>query len=164
MSKRLLPWYILLLIVLLCAAIVLSTKEGFKTNATDFENDLSNKPQLLALFYSTNCGYCKDLQPEWDSASKGLSEDATTSVDCTSTAGGTTDPAVSELMKKYNITGFPTMIYFNNGVMQETYDGPRKSADIIEYVQKKKSIVPATTSANGIEKKDNLLGIKNFGF
>ena len=38
--------------------------------------------------------------------------------------------------------------------MQETYDGPRKSADIIEYVQKKKSVVSESTSANGIEKKE----------
>ena len=59
MSKRMtllpLPWYILLLIVLLCAAIFISTREGFSTNAANFKNDIKVSFKYFILNSNANC-------------------------------------------------------------------------------------------------------------
>ena len=141
MSKRSnLPWYILLLIVLLCGIVFLSTTEGFKTNASSFSNDIKKNSKALVLFYSNNCGYCKDLKPEWESAVSQLPEGSIASVDCSPSASGTSDPEVTKIMKEYGITGFPTMLFFNNGLVQETYDGERTTAAIVSYVKDKTDV------------------------
>ena len=131
MFKKTLPAFTLLLIVLLCAAMIMPI-EGFTTNAADLDNDLSNKPKVLLLFYTSTCSYCKDLEPEWKKVEEQF-PDTTTSVDCTNTS----DSGVKALMKKYNVSSFPRMAFFNNGVIQEDYSGPRKSEDIIQYVKSK---------------------------
>jgi hypothetical protein len=40
-------------------------------------------------------------------------------------------------MKKYNVSSFPYMVFFNNGVVQEEYTGARKTEDILKYVKSK---------------------------
>jgi thiol-disulfide isomerase/thioredoxin len=141
MSKRTtLPWYILLLIVILCGVIFLSTREGFTTNASSFKNDIKTNGNALVLFFSNNCGYCKDLKPEWENAVSQLDSKYIASLDCSPSAAGTVDPEVTAIMKEYNITGFPTMLYFNNGIVQETYSGERTSAAIVAYIKDKNQI------------------------
>lgn len=132
MFKKTLPVFTLLLIVLLCAAMLYTTSEGFTTNAHDLDSDIAKKPQVLVLFFTSSCGYCKDLAPEWEKVEAQL-PNTTTSVDCTNTS----DPDVKALMDKYKVTSFPRMAFFNNGVIQEDYNGPRKSEDIIQYVSSK---------------------------
>lgn len=138
MSKRSnLPWYILLLIVLLCGVVFIATREGFKTNASSFPNDIKSNSKALVLFYSNNCGYCKDLKPEWESAVSQLPEGVIASVDCSPSASGTVDPEVTKIMNQHGISGFPTMLFFNNGLVQETYEGERNAAAIVTYVKEK---------------------------
>jgi thiol-disulfide isomerase/thioredoxin len=132
MFKKTLPAFTLLLIVLLCAAMFMGSSEGFTTNAHDLDSDISKKTKVLVLFFTSNCGYCKDLAPEWEKVEAQL-PDTTTSVDCTNSS----DPDVIAVMKKYNVSSFPRMAFFNNGTIQEDYSGPRKSDDIIAYVKSK---------------------------
>jgi thiol-disulfide isomerase/thioredoxin len=112
--------------------MVFTTNEGFTTNAQNLDSDIAKKPQVLVLFFTSNCGYCKDLAPEWEKVEAQL-PNTTTSVDCTNTS----DPDVKALMDKYKITSFPRMAFFNNGVIQEDYNGPRKVEDIVQYVKSK---------------------------
>lgn len=133
MSKRTLPWYILLLIIVLCAAIFLTRSEGFTTSASSFEQDISKKPQILVLFYIDSCGYCKDLKPQWEAAETQLPE-LLTMVDCSKPDS---DPDAKKIVEKYKITSFPRMAFFNNGVIQEDYEGPRTTEDIVNYVRSK---------------------------
>jgi thiol-disulfide isomerase/thioredoxin len=144
MSKTL-PWYILLLIVLLSTSILITTTEGFTTSASSFEKDISNKSQVLVLFYIDSCGYCKDLKPQWEGAETQLPE-LLTMVDCSKPD---TDPNAKKIVEKYKITSFPRMAFFNNGVIQEDYEGPRTTEDIVNYVRSK------TRSEN---KNDNIMG------
>jgi len=132
MFKKTLPAFTLLLIVLLCAAMLISSTEGFSTNAYNLDNDLAKKPKVLVLFFTSNCGYCKDLAPEWEKVEAQL-PDTTTSVDCTKSS----EPDVRAVLKKYNVKSFPYMAFFNNGVVQEEYTGPRKMEDIVEYLKNK---------------------------
>lgn len=132
MFKKTLPAFTLFLIVLLCATMLMSSYEGFSTNAHDLDSDISKKPQVLVLFFTSNCGYCKDLAPEWEKVETQL-PNTTTSVDCTNSG----DSDVKAVMKKYKITSFPRIAFFNNGVIQEDYNGPRTADDIVKYVKSK---------------------------
>jgi len=132
MFKKSLPAFTLLLIVLLCAAMFITTSEGFTTTAYNLDSEIAKTPKLLVLFFTSNCGYCKDLAPEWEKVEAKL-PNTTTSVDCTNSS----DPEIKAVLKKYSVNSFPTMIYFNNGVVQENYTGPRKMENIVEYMNSK---------------------------
>jgi thiol-disulfide isomerase/thioredoxin len=84
MFNKTLPAFTLLLIVLLCAAMMFPSYEGFATSAGELDKDIAKKPKILVLFFTPSCGYCKDLKPEWEAAEQQMPE-VITSVDCTNT-------------------------------------------------------------------------------
>ena len=150
MSKRSsLPWYTLLLIVLLCGVIFMTTREGFKTNASSFASDIKNNKQAIVLFYSSTCGYCKQMKPEWESAESQLKPENIASIDCSPSASGNEDPEVTKVKKDYAITGYPTILFFNNGLVQEQYNGERTASAIVEYVNEKISEEAAKPASRG---------------
>ena len=44
-------------------------------------------------------------------------------------------PNNNAISKKYNITGFPTLIYFESGVMQYAYPGENNKASLINFLK-----------------------------
>jgi len=127
MFKNALPIYVLLLIVLACATAYLTSIEGFESSATTFFNNVINK-QVVVLLYNDNCGYCKDLKPEWDKASEIASSKMVT-VNCSDAD----NPDVKLVLKKTNTTTFPR-IFFMNGPKMIDYTGPRTSGEILKFV------------------------------
>lgn len=123
--NRVLPWYGLLLIVLLCALVM--NKEGFGTSATTFSNDVAGK-KVFVLFYSENCGHCKTLKPVWDKVAES-NPDTMVSFECSAT-----DPETKAICKKYGINSYPTMMVLDNGVAQNTYDGDRSESSLTSFV------------------------------
>ena len=47
-------------------------------------------------------------------------------------------PNLNQISKKYNITGFPTLIYFENGVMQYAYPGENNRAALVNFLKNPK--------------------------
>ena len=110
----------LFLIVLRLVSIVvqaLNTKEGY-TGASE-----------LLLLHMTGCPHCVKLIPEWQSfVSKNNTGIKTRSVERGE------DPA---LVKKYNVTGFPTILLLDSqGKKVKTYKGPRTADGLLDFCKR----------------------------
>ncbi|RWS30966.1 Protein disulfide-isomerase A4-like protein [Leptotrombidium deliense] len=100
-------------------------------NSDNFDRVVYSNKVILLEFYAPWCGHCKALAPEFAKAAKILKENdpkvVLAKVDAT---------VEEQLSKKFEVTGFPTLFYFKNGVKYE-YDGPRTSSGIVEYMKEK---------------------------
>ncbi len=110
----------LILVVLRLVSIVaqaLHTKEGY-TGASE-----------LLLLHMTGCPHCVKLIPEWQSfVSKNNTGIKTRSVERSE------DPA---LVKKYNVTGFPTILLVDSqGKKVKTYKGPRTADGLLDFCKR----------------------------
>ena len=129
MFRNALPIYILLLIVILCAALFLTTSEGFETSAKSFLSKYMDK-KMVVLLYNDNCGYCKDVKPEWDKAFTQASEKMI-AVNCSDTD----NPDVNSVIEKTKTqsTNFPR-IFFMNGPRFLDFTGARRADEILKFV------------------------------
>lgn len=99
-------------------------KEGM-TNGTNFTSDdiedEIKSGKKLVLFYADWCGHCNKIKPIWEEASQEVNVDEVKmiKVDC-----GKGTPKDKEIMEKYRIDGYPTIIKFVNGTPQ-LYQGER---------------------------------------
>jgi thioredoxin-like negative regulator of GroEL len=128
MFKNALPMYMLLLIVLACAAIFMTSSEGFESSPKTLLNDIEGK-KVVALFYTDSCGYCKQMKPEWDKASEKASG-RMVAVNCSDS--GNED--VQALLKNTETSSFPRMVLMDDGNIVSDYEGPRTEEDILQFV------------------------------
>merc|ERR1712216_833072 len=112
---------------------------GMILTTSNFEQHLKDHQHTLVEFYAPWCGHCKKLAPEYEKAASKLKGSA---------ALGKVDATTEkELTAKYNITRFPTMLWFEDGKQTE-YEGGGltiTSATIVEWV---KSITRPATEAS----------------
>mmetsp|Transcript_43814 Transcript_43814/g.80005 ORF Transcript_43814/g.80005 Transcript_43814/m.80005 type:complete len:483 (+) Transcript_43814:76-1524(+) len=96
------------------------------TEAT-FDSHLKENSRTLVEFYAPWCGHCKKLAPEYEKAAASLTSTGIplAKVDATE---------AKELGTRYNVKGFPTLIWFEDGNKNE-YDGGRTAEEIIEWVK-----------------------------
>lgn len=86
------------------------------------------KLPMLLMFYAPWCGFCKRFKPEFAAAAKELKGKAIL-------AGIDVDqPQFLQLRISYNITGFPTTYYFENGKVLYQYGGENTQAGIIKWM------------------------------
>jgi thioredoxin domain-containing protein 5 len=124
---KVLPWYGLLLIVLVCSAVL--TTEGFESSPSTLLADIANKKVLL-LIYTTACGHCVKLKPTWDKVAA-KNPDKMVAIDATDSS----NPAIQALTSKFNVTAYPTMIVVDNGQVVEQYEGGRNEQDLITFIK-----------------------------
>ena len=117
-----LPRLALMLAVLLALYFVYTNylKEGFELQPSKLEDEIATGKKLV-LFYADWCGHCKKLKPEWDETAKEVNkkDKKMLKVNC-----GSGSEEEKEIMSKYNIDGYPTIIVFDNGVASP-YEGKR---------------------------------------
>jgi len=92
----------------------------------------NERGRVLIMFYAPWCGFCKRMKPDYQLAAKEVKGTAVMA------AMDTTLPNNNQISRKYNITGFPTLIYFENGVMQYGYPGENNRASLVNFLKNPK--------------------------
>jgi len=91
-----------------------------------FDSHLQANKHTLVEFYAPWCGHCKKLAPEYEKAATELKGTVSlTKVDATEE---------KDLASKYNVKGFPTLVWFEDAKETE-YDGGRTAETIVEWVK-----------------------------
>jgi protein disulfide-isomerase-like protein len=123
-----------ILFILFLAHKYILSKEGFASTPENLEDDVAPQKSMV-LFHADWCGHCKKFMPTWDSLSSKWNDSQKNvklmKVDCGKPAE---NEAHAELMKKYNIKGYPTILVFENGNFTE-YEGARSEADIETFLK-----------------------------
>eukprot|EP00795_Rhopilema_esculentum_P014183 gene14183-5188_t len=102
------------------------------------------KGSLLVMFYAPWCGHCKRLKPEFSAAATEVKGRATlASLDCDK-------PELSDIKYEFNITGYPTLIFFENGQQKFDYGGKYSKDGIVEWLEDPQ---PAKTEPESAEEE-----------
>lgn len=87
--------------------------------------------QFFALFYATWCGHCKALKPAFVEASEKTST-IFVAVDC----GEHTNTC-----NKYNVEGFPTLMYFDGADTQIEFDKERSAVGFLTFIETQQNVI-----------------------
>jgi len=104
--------------------------------SSNFDQVMKDHERVLVEFYAPWCGHCKSLEPEYKKAAKEMKDEGLKSV--LAKVDATEE---KELGSKYEVTGFPTIIYFVNGEKNKVFDGARDAAGVKSWMKKRE--VPA---------------------
>ena len=101
----------------------------------NFDQVVGSNRFVLVYFYAPWCNFCKVLTPEYAAAAAQLAflgnRAVLAKVDADSTPGG------QRLAQRFNVTGFPTLIWFVDGRPQpytQNPDGQQQRSDIVFWV------------------------------
>lgn len=122
-------WQIgVLLIVLLAMRIYKSDKRILAYNEY-----FSDGGAQVALFHAEWCGHCKKFMPEWERFMTKLKDDAVLSAKVSATSYESKENA--DMMEKYAIKSFPTIMYIAGDGTTTEYKGERTAAALMEWVK-----------------------------
>ncbi|XP_039257318.2 protein disulfide-isomerase A4-like [Styela clava] len=116
---------------------------------SNFNEVVDNANIILVEFYAPWCGHCKKLAPEYEAAAQELKKAdppiPLAKVDAT---------AETEVAKRFDISGYPTMKLFRKGQVYE-YKGGRDKHGIVTYMQEQSS--PPSVALADLKSTKNLL-------
>ena len=99
-------------------------------------NALVKTKPTLAQFFSPGCGYCKELEPEWDSMRQMLEKKYIGDILLARIHADMMENV--ECHKK--IEGFPTIFVLVNGKKKKEFKGDRKAAVLLKFIEDNFSI------------------------
>ena len=112
----------LLIITVLCMMLYKNVDKFTNTRILD-----SSKKQLI-LFYSPDCGYCKNFLPVFNKFE--LDFNGKKHVQITKINGY----SYPDLCKQYKIEGFPTILYIKDGNIVSKFSGDRTYNSLVEFL------------------------------
>jgi protein disulfide-isomerase-like protein len=119
--------------LLIICLLVVGSVDSQSVRALAFDNFLStiqSESNVLVKFYAPWCGHCVRMQPEYERAATKLGEEHIDVV------LAKVDATQEEILAGYfQVTGFPTLKFFQNGASPIDYSGGRSSGEIINWVK-----------------------------
>lgn len=95
--------------------------------------DTYKNNKVMILFKAEWCGYCKQFMPVFTELSKNYRGDvifAVIDIDANKELLMT----INSFLYGYKVQGFPTVVMYNNGYYEETYQGPRTINNLVNYL------------------------------
>ena len=83
-------------------------------------------PSSCTYYYMNNCGHCKRFSPEWDNFVQSYNGPVKVKKVEMSEAGGD--------LEKYNIQGFPSILFLDEDGNSQFYEGPRTSDGLNKFI------------------------------
>lgn len=102
----------------------------------------------VILFYANWCGHCQKFKPEWEKFKQQYGKE----IKCEEHEDASMD---RNLMKKYGVQGYPTIIIIINGETRE-YQGQRTADGIYAYIKKQTGETSATATKSVESSNDNI--------
>ena len=100
--------------------------------SAEFDHYMRFKDTVLIMFYAPWCGHCKSMKADYSKAAKQLTEENVSHV--LATVDATVE---TELAKRFEIRGYPSLKFFRRGQMVEDYRGGRTKTDLVKYIRGK---------------------------
>ncbi|XP_043224621.1 protein disulfide-isomerase A5-like [Amphibalanus amphitrite] len=126
------------------------------SNAQALAGLLRREDRALVMFYAPWCGFCKRIKPEYAAAATETRDKHVFA------AIDVNQPENYGVRQKYNITGFPTLLYFVKGDVKFTYDGEYNKDGLMKFMDspgqaapKPKEEVWADTPSDVVHLTDN---------
>ena len=89
---------------------------------------MRKEKNFLAMFYTNWCGFCKKLKPQYSlAATEAKGKHVIVAVDMER-------PENNQMRKRFNITGFPTLLYFEDGQPKYQFEGENTKDGIIAFL------------------------------
>lgn len=124
---------ILLQLLILISVLLLFFK---RNNLETFENN--NAKGEVTFFHMTGCGHCNKMKNDWSNFEQNWSDNEIIIND-------KEQGEARDLCKKYNISGFPTIVFTINGEIpqqsqnqQHVYNGDRSAGDLERWANEMK--------------------------
>ncbi|RZF47675.1 hypothetical protein LSTR_LSTR006311 [Laodelphax striatellus] len=87
------------------------------------------KRGVMIMFYAPWCGFCKKMKPDYSEAATEAKEIGVMA------AIDINRPENAIVRTKYNITGYPTLIYFENGAQKMVYEGDNTKDKLVAFMK-----------------------------
>jgi len=129
-------------------------------NPAHFNKFMKNeKGKVLTMFYAPWCGHCKRLKPDYQDLASELKGDAYLA------AMNVDKPENSPISRKFNITGFPTLLFFEDGSLQFPYPGGNNKEEIKKFLDDPKpESEPKTEESQWSEEPSEVLHLTDQNF
>lgn len=119
--------------------------------AANFSSFLAATRHVLVEFYAPWCGHCQELAPDYAAAASHLAAHHSQSHLALAKVDATED---TDLAHKYDVQGFPTILFFIDGVPKD-YNGARTKDAIVEWINKK--LGPGVQNITAVDQAERIL-------
>lgn len=113
-----------ILILLLVVVIIIGINKIYKKD--NFTVSRLNKE--LVFFSMEGCGYCEKFKPTWELLLNNYGDN-----DFIELKEVVLDKN-QELVDRYNVKSFPTILYLKNGNKEKEYKGDRSYEDLVKFI------------------------------
>ncbi|KAJ1277399.1 hypothetical protein BS78_04G001000 [Paspalum vaginatum] len=119
--------------------------------AANFSSFLAARRHVMVEFYAPWCAHCQALAPDYAAAAAHLAAHSHQADLALAKVDATED---TDLAQKYDVQGFPTILFFIDGVPKE-YNGARTKDAIVDWINKK--LGPGVHSITAVDDADRIL-------